>query len=455
MSWLEVVDGLIPEQYILTLVLFFSTAITVTLLLIPTRFPKHRASVQVVVLGDIGRSPRMQYHALSLAKNLVNVELIGYQESDIHPKLLQSRFVKIVPLVAAPRWLQTSNKLLFLLLAPIKVVWQIVALYWVLAYRCDPAEWMLVQNPPSIPTLAVADIICYFRNTKLIIDWHNFGYSILGLKLGANHRLVAIAKAYERICARPAFAHLTVTDAMSRVLKRDFGLKALTLHDRPADHFKVLTLREREAVVRRLPQTKEFADEILQRRRFILVSPTSWTPDEDFMILLEALVVHSARVRGYVMGAPRLLVIITGKGPQKQYYEKVIKDLEPQLEHVHIETAWLSMEDYAALLGAADLGISLHTSSSGVDLPMKVVDMFGAGLPVAGWSEYESWPELVTEGVNGVGFNSAESLADKLRELLVTGRVVPLREGASWEGKKRRWEDEWNPVMGRLLGLTT
>lgn len=32
----------------------------------------------VVVLGDIGRSPRMQYHTKSLAENNLIVDLIGY-----------------------------------------------------------------------------------------------------------------------------------------------------------------------------------------------------------------------------------------------------------------------------------------------------------------------------------------------------------------------------------------
>jgi len=36
-------------------------------------------SVQVVVLGDIGRSPRMQYHAISLAKIGARVDLVGFE----------------------------------------------------------------------------------------------------------------------------------------------------------------------------------------------------------------------------------------------------------------------------------------------------------------------------------------------------------------------------------------
>jgi beta-1,4-mannosyltransferase len=55
---------------------------------------------------------------------------------------------------------------------------------------------MPLQNPPSIPTLAVAQLICFLRNTRLIIDWHNFGWTILALKLGPSHPLVKLAKRY-------------------------------------------------------------------------------------------------------------------------------------------------------------------------------------------------------------------------------------------------------------------
>jgi hypothetical protein len=74
-----------------------STLFTIFLLLLPSRYQtdppaevtdsgndkrterKVVTSVQIIVLGDIGRSPRMQYHAISIAKNGGLVDLIGYQ----------------------------------------------------------------------------------------------------------------------------------------------------------------------------------------------------------------------------------------------------------------------------------------------------------------------------------------------------------------------------------------
>lgn len=317
---------------------------------------------------------------------------------------------------------------------------------------------MLVQNPPSIPTLAVASLVCFIRNTALVIDWHNFGYSILALKLGNSHPLVKISALYERVFAKAARHHFTVTHAMARVLKNSYGITAQALHDRPGPMFRPIDAQERRAFLSRLPETAQYAQDLTTSSKTpwkLIVSSTSWTADEDFSILLDALCAYSAQVTAKP-GLPNILAIITGKGPQKEHYLAKIRALnqEKKLLNVVIQTAWLTLEDYATLLAAADLGVSLHTSSSGVDLPMKVVDMFGAGLPVVGWGKFEAWPELVKEDVNGKGFQSSQQLAEQLlsffgekAELLQT-----LKKGAVDESKNR-WDDEWNRVGGKLFRL--
>ncbi|KAK0514198.1 hypothetical protein JMJ35_002815 [Cladonia borealis] len=425
--------------------------------------------VQILVLGDIGRSPRMQYHALSIARHEIQVDLIGYLESNIHPDILANpAIIKVHPLDLTPEYLKTKDNRLFIFYGPLKVLFQIWTIWIVLGYRTRPARWLLVQNPPSIPTLFIAQIICFLRHTRLVIDWHNFGYSILALRLGNTHPLVQISRLYERIFARAAYAHFCVTDAMSRVLKRDYGISSeiRSLHDRPASNFRVLSNEQRHHFLDELPALL-YPEDVQKRRDFtvtteavkkgvakLLISSTSWTPDEDFSILLDALVKYSDLAITTHPELPEILAVITGKGPQRADFQSRISQLkaEGKLEMVTIETAFLSINDYARLLGSADLGVSLHTSSSGVDLPMKVVDMFGAGLPVAGWGEFEAWPELVHEGINGKSFSDAAGLQAILMQLFGPdkGLLEKLKEGAVQEGKKR-WDDEWDRVAAELF----
>lgn len=69
-------------------------------------------------------------------------------------------------------------------------------------------------------------------------------------------------------------------------------------------------------------------------------------------------------------GLPALLLLVTGRGPQKAHFQAAMQKLE--LRRVAFRTLWLEPGDYPLLLGTCDVGVSLHTSSSGLDLPMKV-----------------------------------------------------------------------------------
>lgn len=97
------------------------------------------------------------------------------------------------------------------------------------------------------------------------------------------------------------------------------------------------------------------------RTRWVSISDCILVCSKQRMWLLQA--ASSGRL-------PKLLVLITGKGPQKEFYLGNLRTLS--LRHVAFRTLWLASEDYPILLASADLGISLHYSSSGLDLPMKV-----------------------------------------------------------------------------------
>ena len=88
-------------------------------------------------------------------------------------------------------------------------------------------------------------------------------------------------------------------------------------------------------------------------RTALLVSSTSWTPDEDFGLLLEALEIYNrvASAKGDEKGLPRILVMITGKGPLKDMYMGKIRRLQCAWDFVRCISTWLEAADYPLLLG--------------------------------------------------------------------------------------------------------
>ncbi|KIP04067.1 glycosyltransferase family 33 protein [Phlebiopsis gigantea 11061_1 CR5-6] len=428
-------------------------------------------SVAILVLGDVGRSPRMMYHAESFANLGFVTYVIGNKGATPIPSLLSSPCVRFRYLSDSPKPLPGTP---FVLYAPRKIALQTWRILEALLVRVDhPPQFILVQNPPSIPTLALVWLVSRITGSKVIIDWHNLGYSILALKLGNNHPFVRIAKWFEAYFGRVAYAHLFVTRAMHDRLVEDWDLHGLkvVLHDRPPAHFHQAAPSEVHQLFQRplpelsapivasfLPKSSPpestpftrvvrdqnaYADPInlvlpsdntydndmapVSRpdRPALVVSSTSWTPDEDFGLLLDALTIYERKARLADGRLPKVLMVVTGKGPDRSKYMKKVASLqqgeggESAWEYVRCVSMWLEAADYPILLGSADLGISLHSSSSALDLPMKVVDMFGCGLPVCAL-DFACLNELVRDGVNGLVFQNAEQLATQL-ETLLTG----------------------------------
>ena len=483
-----------------------------------------RRHIIIIVLGDLGRSPRMQYHALSLLEHGHHVTLVGYAGENVIPPLQDDArwrlqcfdgeespsLLKVIRMEppTPPKSLRRFVLPVYLLLRLLGLIYSLLhTLFRVVPtaqYRTAannrkgkepiPVDCVLIQNPPSIPLLFLAYLFCCSRplllhpRPGLVIDWHNLGYTMFDLS--DYHPIRFLARIYERIMAPRADGHLCVTAAMKQWLIQNFGLrdheeKLSVLRDRPPEFFRPTRPMEQHRLMKKLELEFRTADNGLMTRMGVgkddanrtlfteisggkarlrkdrpalVVSSTSWTPDEDFSILLDACVSIDAEVRDRGDDAaafPHVVVIVTGKGPEKAMYEEKISRLN--LQHVSILTMWLEAADYPRLLGCADLGISLHTSTSGIDLPMKVLDYFGCEVPVCA-IRFDCLGELVVDGVNGRVFATADELARQMLALLgsvgedgsirAAGELEKLREGIRGMA---RWRENWDDNAKEII----
>lgn len=407
----------------------------------------------------------MQYHARSLADLEVRgkrcrVSLIGYRgercfpEVEGHPGIRQHLLPAGFPIPAGVP---------FVLAAPIKALVLMWRLSAALVLGVARPDVILVQNPPSIPTLLVAWIVSRIFGAKMVIDWHNFGFTVLSLSKGEAHPFVKISRVYESFFARRADSHFSVTQAMSSWMLAEWSVKPTVVYDKAPEFFRQATAQEQHVLFGRLAKALEPAaralgvdvgggatlftnpsGELRPDRPALIISSTSWTEDEDFSILLDALVALDDHLSREPDRFPPVLCVVTGKGPLKAYYEKQMAAMV--LRRCAVCTMWLEPGDYPLLLGSADLGVCLHTSTSGLDLPMKVVDMFGCGLPVCAVG-FNCLSELVRDGENGRVFGSTAELAEQLRALLAgctsdggNPELSRLRDGAK---QHERWAPNW------------
>lgn len=408
-------------------------------------------NVCVVVLGDIGRSPRMQYHAYSLAREGYNVNIVGYAGSKPIKGIQEHPNVLIRHLKSVPDFHKYFPRVIGYML---KVLWQCLTLLWALILT-RRSDHLLLQTPPAIPALSVCWIYCIITGTNFIIDWHNYAYSIMALSLGKNNKLVKFSEWFEGYFGRKANANLCVTKAMKDDLKSKWNIEAVTLYDRPPESFRSVTVEETHTMMNKYPEmkcndqsctkfTKVIDEKVVLRedRPGLVVSSTSWTEDEDFSLLFFALKEYD---ECDAEDLPELECVITGKGPLKEYFMKKVK--ETTWSKVNIVSLWLEPEDYPVLLASADLGVSLHTSSSGLDLPMKVVDMFGCGLPVAAL-HFQCLNELVHHEENSNVFHDSKELAQQFQDWF---KGFPNNQDKHVKYKQElekfqqlRWHDNWS-----------
>ncbi|OBA26695.1 hypothetical protein HANVADRAFT_24700, partial [Hanseniaspora valbyensis NRRL Y-1626] len=172
------------------------------------------------------------------------------------------------------------------------------------------------------------------------------------------------------------------------------------------------------------------------------ITSTSFTPDEDLGMLLNSLDSLNKKLDSI---NKKLLLVITGKGPLKEDFVSKFNTKVSKMDNIVVKFYYLKIEDYPKILQISDFGISLHYSSSGVDLPMKVLDMFGCGLPCLSYYYKTVVEELIDVGKTGDVFEDEFQLSEKLYTMISDdSKRIDMRANVINQlNNGDRWMDSW------------
>ena len=246
-----------------------------------------RPKVLVLVLGDVGRSPRMQYHALSLVDGGYDVTLCGYAGTSLIPPLRRPGLENLRVMRfegAPPRWaralVSTPLRSLFFKI-PYYFLRSLALHFAVLSRIVGPRsggyDVILLQNPPAFPTLLIGHVAAYLSaadgyytkgRCMLLFDWHNLGYSMFP-NAGFGRVARFGVRCYERFAGRAAMDWgLAVSGHMRSALGERLSVDARRIsvfHDRPPKFFREASPEEGRGVMRKLG-LKGWGEEVRRER---------------------------------------------------------------------------------------------------------------------------------------------------------------------------------------------
>lgn len=388
----------------------------------------------------------MQYHAHALVSKGVDVDLVGLEGTPLSKRITDDPRITVHRIKGTRLRIRRSLYGSSYAIAGLFDAARLGLRLWRTLRRLPRPDLVLVQNPPAFPTFAVTWWSLRRKGVRFFIDWHNLGYTLLRLRLGHWHPAIRLARWLERRDARRVEANLCVSRGLAAFLESRFGVtNAHVLYDRPASAFVPIEHgdreRHRQALFARLGVHAETVG--------FVVCPTSWTEDEDFDVIIDAVVKLEHHVRGWEAAGsrrfPDLVVLVTGDGERRAEFERRFAGLPAR--RIQLRARWLEPDDYPRVVGSADLGLCLHRSSSGLDIPMKIADLFGAGVPVLALDYGACLAERVRHGDNGLLFSTGEQLADILFDLFESypgdqKRLERLRTGAR-KSSRPTWEEGW------------
>jgi beta-1,4-mannosyltransferase len=213
-----------------------------------------RQTATILVLGDLNRSPRMLNHSKAISEvmdEIDEVSLIGYKGSDLRSDIANDKKIKVYYIPDDyTRFFKKLPRIFFLFSAIIKIIVQVFYLIYTLM-TIPKFNFLILQNPPGIPAIYICSIICFIRRGIFVLDWHNYGYTILQCN-GRNRLICYIAKLYEKLYGHSSHINFCVSDAMKENLKDMFGIDAITLPDQAMRNvFKRLSIEESHSVLQK------------------------------------------------------------------------------------------------------------------------------------------------------------------------------------------------------------